>query len=455
MFVGREKELKQLQKALGQNKKDIILIYGKRRVGKTTLIKKASESFDGRIIFFEGIKAKSSVNLKRLALAIATAYSEPEFRFSSYKQAFDYLNSKKERKLIMIDEYPDLKAFEDSQTVDSMFREICDGLDENTKLVFAGSHVKMMKSLLEEDNPLFGRFTLSIKLEEFNYLEASLLYDKTADPRKKVEFYSVFGGLPYLCSLVDTTQTIRTNIEELLIPQNGQARLYIENVLSQELSSISYGETILSLIGNTKMRFSEIESRIGGNTNGGLARQLKYLLDMEIIRKVSPINKPDDKKKTYYEISNNLVRFYYTYLAPFAGRNNLLSEQAYYDDFIEKSILQFTSYRFEDIVNQYFTIQSRTGKRKGILNIGRYWYDNRKNHKNGEFDCVLETESGHEVYEIKFLSSPLTQQQCEEEAEKINQIPDIKPSKIGFVSISGFSFESDEYMLVLGNKLYC
>ncbi|MBO6084050.1 MAG: ATP-binding protein, partial [Candidatus Methanomethylophilaceae archaeon] len=67
MFVGREKELKQLQRCLSQNRKEIVLIYGKRRVGKTTLIKEAAEKFNGTVIFFEGIKAKTPVNLHRLA----------------------------------------------------------------------------------------------------------------------------------------------------------------------------------------------------------------------------------------------------------------------------------------------------------------------------------------------------------------------------------------------------
>lgn len=454
MFVGREKELKQLQRCLSQNRKEIVLIYGKRRVGKTTLIKEAAEKFNGTVIFFEGIKAKTPVNLHRLAQTIANTYSESEFNFSSYEQAFEYLNGKTDRKLIVIDEYPDLKAFEDSQTIDSMFREICDSLNDSTKLIFAGSHIKMMKSLLEEDNPLFGRFTLTLKLEEFNYLEASLLYKENTTPRKKVEFYSVFGGLPYLCSLIDSDRTLRDNIEQLLIPQNGQARLYIENVLGQELSAISYGETILSIIGNTRLRFSEIEAKVGGDTNGGLARQLKYLLDLEIIRKVSPINKPDDRKKTYYEISNNLVRFYFSYIIPYQGRNILLSEQAYYDEFIGISITQFISYRFEDITNQFFALQSRIGKRKRIRNIGRYWYDDKKNRRNGEFDCAMETENGYEIYEVKFLSTPLSLPQCQQEAQKISQIPDFKPSKIGFISLGGFNFTSEDYELISGEQLF-
>lgn len=454
MFAGRERELHQLKKSFSGNRKEIVLVYGKRRVGKTSLIKKAAEDFNGQIIFFEGIRAKTTVNLSRLAESIANAYSENALPFGSYKQAFAYLNSKQGKKLVIIDEYPDLKAFEDPQMVDSLFREICDNLNEGTKLVFSGSHIKMMKSLLEEDNPLFGRFTLTIRLEEFNYQEAAKLYDNDADPRTKVEFYSIFGGLPYLCSLVDTKQSLKQNIEELLIPQNGQARLYIENVLAQELHSISYGETILSIIGNTRMRFSEIEARLGGDTNGGLARQMRYLLDLEIIRKVAPINKPNDKKKTYYEISNNLVRFYYTYLVPYQGRDVLLSEQAFYEEFIEKTIIQFISRRFEGIVNQYFVIQSRTGKRKGILNIGRYWYDDRTTHRNREFDCAIETESGYEIYEVKFLSTPLSLPQCTEEAQKINQIPDFKPLKIGFISIEGFDFTSKNYELISADSMY-
>ena len=114
-------------------------------------------------------------------------------------------------------------------------------------------------------------------------------------------------------------------------------------------------------------------------------------------------------------------------------------------------ILKKTSEELGDILA---LPQKNDGKTSEILNIGRYWYDDRTTHRNGEFDCATETESGYEIYEVKFLSTPLSLPQCTEEAQIIRQIPDFKPSRIGFISIEGFDFTSKNYELISADSMY-
>ena len=88
------------------------------------------------------------------------------------------------------------------------------------------------------------------------------------------------------------------------------------------------------------------------------------------------------------------------------------------------------------------------------MDIGVYWYDDKKTRKNGEFDCALEFNDGYDIYEAKYLKEAMTLNQGEAEAEKIRDIAEIKARKIGFVSIEGFEFTSSEYELIKGDDLY-
>lgn len=454
MFVGREKELSLLKKEFLEDTAKTILVYGKRRVGKTSLIKEASKAFNGIVIFYEAVQAENIINLDGLASSIALSFNERKMSFATFEEVFQYLGQKKEKILLLIDEYPELVYGFHQGSLDSVFMRIINNLSSNIKLILSGSEMSIMKALLEEKNPLFGRFDLVIKLNEFDYKVASLLYKGKCSTKKKIEFYSVFGGLPYISSLLDGNKTLEENVSSLLIDESGKVRLYIEYTLKQELSKAKYAQSILLVLGNGKKRYTEIENLLGGDSSGRLAQQLEYLINLEIIKKVTPINKPQDKKKTFYTISNNLVRFYYTYILRNNGSSNLLSPFSYYSVFVSPTIETFISYRFEDIVKEYFELKVLKGNMKGILNIGTYWYDNKKEKKNGEFDVVLKTFSGYEVYEVKYQKKPITKKECESEEEQIRAVADLKNAKIGFISLSGFAFNSSEYALIPFDKLY-
>jgi len=166
MFIGREKELALLQQDyIGK----AVMVYGKRRVGKTTLIQKALKSSSYRTVYFECLKGTMQDNISGFVQELVRAKILPvPLNFGTLQDVFAYLNALPEKIVVVIDEYPYLKAMNDSATVDSIFQNIIDNRLANIELILSGSHIGMMKDTLQEKNALYGRFAVTIKLNELS-----------------------------------------------------------------------------------------------------------------------------------------------------------------------------------------------------------------------------------------------------------------------------------------------
>lgn len=453
MFIGREKELNELYQELKSKRKSAVLIYGKRRIGKSTLISQASKSFDGTIINHLFVKSSFEGNLTLLCRSIMTALDLPKsISFNNLFDLFDFIKKQNRPMLIIFDEYQYFKSSLKDGELDSYIQHIIDTLPDNIKLILCGSYISVMKELLLEENPLFGRFTKVIRLEEFNYYDASKFYSDLS-VREKIRFYSVFGGSPYVLTNLDYSKTLEHNIENLLIDQNSLLRSYIENLMLKEIQK-NYDVRILEVIGNGKKKYSEILNLLGIKDSGLLDKQLKNLMSMETITKIFPINKPDDKKKQFYEIKDNLMRFYFTYIFANDSLITKFGTEEFLNKRINTSLNNYISFRFEDIVNQYFVRMGHKGKLQNVLDFGSFWYDDPKQGKNGQFDCVLKEADGYSFFEAKFYEKPMTLDECKKEEAQIKELADIFCKKIGFVSSSGFDFEDSKYTLIDGQQLY-
>ena len=331
-------------------------------------------------------------------------------------------------------------------------RTLVTSLPENIKLVLCGSYISIMKELLTESNPLFGRFTLTLRLEEFDYYEAALFYPELAE-RDKIAFYAVFGGSPYVLSAIDAGKSLSENITALLINQNSLLRTYIENVMLSEIQQ-TFDVRVFEVIGNGKRRYSEIVAALGNGDNGLLDKQLKNLIAMDSLAKLAPVNRPDDKKRQFYEIKDNLMRFYFSYVF---GNDSLISkfgEEYFFRTYIKKSLATFISYRFEGMAQQYFMRLVRGGRLEGVLDVGSYWYDDKANRTNGQFDCVLKMADGYDFYEVKYYASPMQEAECRREEEQVRKLVELDCRNVGFLCSSGFAFAGGAYTLLTARDLY-
>lgn len=453
MFVGRQNELQILGQQLASDQ-TAVLVYGKRRVGKTTLIKKAIADAGCTAVYFECMKGTMQENIDSFVQELLRIRVLPvALAFTSFSDVFAYLNTLPQSFIIVIDEYPYLKSATNADVVDSLFQNIIDNKLRNIRLILSGSHIGMMKDMLREGNALYGRFRTVIRLSELNYLDAALFYpDKSA--YEKVGFYSVFGGSPFINEALNANESLKENIIRTILNPNNPVYLYASQLLLSDYSLKMNAERIFAVLGNGRKRYSDIEMRLDANKTGNLSKQIKSLMDLEIIHRNVPINKPNDNKKYTFEINDNLLRFYFTFVYRNGSALQMLGADAFYEQYVEPELTQFVSRRFEGICRDYFSLSVRSGKMKNVRNIGSYYYDDPKNRKNGEFDVALEHADGYSIIEAKYFVNPMEMDDIHREIGQVREIKELDVKQLGFISINGFTEKEDTCFYYTGEELY-
>lgn len=443
MFVGREEELALLREEhIGK----AVMVYGKRRVGKTTLILKALEQCSYQTVYFECLKGTMQENIDGLVQELVRVKVLPvPLAFSSLQDVFAYLNTLTQKMVVVVDEYPHLYAMNDSGVVDSVFQGIIDNRLSNIELILAGSHIGMMKDLLQERNPLYGRFATSIKLDEMNYLDAAKFYpDKSA--YDKVAHYAVFGGSPFINQALNPAATLRENIISTILNPMSPVYLYASQLVFSDNSLNVNSERIFSALGNDRKRYTEIEDALRVKKTGNLAKQIKTLTDLEILSRNIPINKPNDNKKATYELNDNLLRLYYAFVYKNSSALQVLGAEAFYDEYIAPVLTNFIARRFEDICRKYFSLQVRSGRMNGVRSIGSYYPDTAVRCDSKEFPVAVELADCYAVYLPKYSTRPMTLDEIHGEAQRMEGVNDPGIRQLGFISINGFVEQEKPYI---------
>lgn len=451
MFVGREEKLALLQhEHIGK----AVMVYGKRRVGKTTLILKALKQCSYQTVYFECLKGTMQENIDGLVQELVRVKVLPvPLAFSSLQDVFAYLNALTQKMVVVVDEYTHLYAMNDSGVVDSVFQGIIDNRLSNIELILAGSHIGMMKDLLQERNPLYGRFAASLKLDELNYLDTSKFYpDKSA--YDKVAHYAVFGGSPFINQALNPTATLRENIIGTILNPMSPVYLYASQLVFSDDALNANGERIFSALGNDRKRYTEIEDALRVKKTGNLAKQIKTLTDLEILSRSIPINKPNDNKKATYELSDNLLRFYYAFVYKNASALQVLGAEAFYDEYIAPVLTNFIARRFEDISRKYFSLQVRSGRMNGIRSIGSYYPDTAVRCDSKEFPVAVELADCYAVYLPKYSTRPMTLDEIHGEAQRMEGVNDPGIRQLGFISINGFVEQEKPYIYLNSNDIF-
>ena len=440
MFVAREKELNLINEFL--KSKGALLVYGLRRVGKTTLIQKAAQDSNKPFVYFECQKADEDKNVLLLVDLLKEQVGFVDAQFNSFLQVIKEFNRLYPGYILIIDEYSLMKQYyfqsrkpgydEKAEELDSEFQNIIDQHIDNINLIISGSSLHIMKQLTEHRNPLYGRFTREIALSQFNYLDAKKMMP-TLSIYDAVAYYSVFGGSPYVLERLDTSKSLKDNICELILDENGKLRTHLRNNVINELENDTDLHDILDVIKNGSKKYSDIVNKAHITTSGLLDKRLNKLLELDIIEAKFPIGREEDRRKKYYQIKDNLLKFYYAYVFRQDNRISLLSPSRYYDLYIEPSLKEFISRRFENIVRDYFTVGFSKGMFEDVIDIGSFFTS------DNEYDCVLKKKNGkYAIYEVKYHKEPMTIGEQNKEIEQIKNIVGLDIDEIGLVCSSGF-----------------
>ena len=456
MFLKREKEIARIREILDMHKSTskAILVYGLRRVGKSTLIQAALSEFDGVIISYLAVEDTFASNLSQFAECASKALDMPALSAVKNLDALLSLIAGTGKKIaIVLDEYPLFKASFRKGNLDSYFQRSIDNINDNVTFIFCGSYLSSMKQMSKYNEPLYGRFDLELHLKPFDYLDSAAFYPELS-PYEKIQYYSVFGGFPFVLERLRPEKGLAWNLKRAFLDNWDAVYSTINEILVTEISKLEYAAAILAYLKNGKARNSELASAINASASS-VSKELLRLMDMDLIEKNNPINRASDAKKTFYEISDSLFRFFYTYVLP--NRNYIVNygAEAAFDNLVEPSLDTYISKRFEKIVKEYAVRVIRERRNKDYLAVGTYWYDLPKEGINGEFDCVIQMKDGYTVIECKHFKEPLTISVALEEEKKIKAIKELKIKGVGFACSSGFDFENpDDWVMLSGRDLY-
>ena len=458
-FIGRENEQKRLLRAFSDERLNATLVYGRRRVGKSELLLHCLRKIKAQGLYYECRQTSESLNVRGLAEVISDAFGIPRPAFEGIEEAlrFVFEQSLKTRIVLVIDEYPYLRDV--IPGMDSILQALIDAYRDRARLslVVCGSYIDVMESLLERDNPLYGRIDLKINLKPMDYWDSSAFYPSYS-AEDKVRLYSVFGGVPYYNRLIDERLTVRENLIELLLRPDARLEGEVSSFLLPEISKVVNANEAFCALADGYTRYKDILAQSHVSSPASLVNVLDKLCGMQLVRKQAPINDPNNRKKSSYSIADNLSLFYYRYVFRYASQRSVLDEDVFYDRFVADDFeMRYVPLAFEEICRQYLVRQNRSGLIEPPFNlIGKYWYDDPVNKTNGEFDVVTEDPEGYIFYEAKFRTTPVTQKMIDDEIEQV-KATGLICHKFGFFSRSGFSDVQvrDDLVLIDLADMYC
>ncbi len=439
-FIGRKEFLNKLKKQVDTDEMSFSLIYGRRRVGKSELVKETLRCANEKSIYFECKQVAEESNVASLSAIVSDVMGLPKLGYTDIESLLDYIFklAVNEKLILVLDEYPYLR--ESVKGLDSILQSLVDRYRESSKLkvIILGSYVEIMRSLLEHSNPLYGRVDLTIDLKQMDYYESALFYPEFS-PEDKVRIYSVFGGIPYYNRLIDDKKSVRDNMIDLIASSGARLENEVSMYLSAEISKIINANEVFEALARGYSRYSDILSQSHVSSGPTLIDVLDKLIKMEVVVKTAPINDPNNKRKAGYQIADNLSLFYYRYIFKYLSQMKIMDSSVFFSKYIEKDFEEnYVPHQFEEICKQYLIRENKAGNINPVFEkIGKYYYDNPKEHTNGEFDIVTEDELGFAFYEVKFRKAPVTKSMVENEIAQVDATG-LKCYKYVFFSRSGY-----------------
>lgn len=311
-FVDRIEETARLRDALSREKSSLVVVYGRRRLGKSTLIKRVLS--DGDVYF---LADRSEGQHQRILLAKVVAQVFPDFdklTYPDWESLFRAVNYRTDKRFTLcLDEFPYL--VEQSPELPSVLQKLVDEKQLKYNLVLCGSSQNMMYGLfLDSTAPLYGRADEIMRLTPIRlpYIQEALDLDAVSS----VEEYAVWGGVPRYWELRENRNSLSDALWHNILSINGT--LYEEPIklFQDDVKDIVKTSTIMSYIGSGANRLSEIAARCNEPATN-LSRPLKKLIDLGFLEKDVPFG-IDEKnaKKSLYKIADPFMAFYYQFVVP-------------------------------------------------------------------------------------------------------------------------------------------
>ena len=440
-MIGRYKEMEQLETLYVSSRFEFLTMYGRRRIGKTTILKEFASRH--RTIFFSAQEKNDALNLIDFSKIVQSSLDGNFISaFQNWEDAFGYLCNKEsdEKLVLIIDEFPFLA--EPNPSIKSILQHMIDHKwkEKNMLLILCGSSVSfMLNDVMGYKSPLYGRITRNMEIKPFDYYESSEFFPDYNEVDKAMA-YGILGGVPRYLEAFSKELTLEENIQQNLLTDGAFLNDEPQTLLRIELREPSVYNSILEALSNGCNKITEISDHIHEDKS----KCSKYMLTLQTLRLIEkhvPCTEPATGKKGVYEITDNYYKFWYRYL--FTNRNyyEMLGTELASAEIME-NINDYMGPIFEDMCRQYLIRAAKQRKLPFVpYQIGKWWGNNPILKAQDDIDILAVDKSGEKglFCECKFRNKPMPMEEYDDLVCASEIFKNIKDKQLIFFSKSGFT----------------
>ena len=458
MFIGREAELKFLQDKFDNENGQLVVLYGRRRVGKTETLREFCKG--KQHVFYSCTQSTDKVQLSKFSKHIlkedipAKQYiSEFADWESAFRSVLDFPFGD-QKKLLIIDEFPYM--CKGNKSIPSVLQNLWDAelKDKNVMIVLCGSAMSFIeKELLAEKNPLYGRATGIYKMTEMGFYDAVKFFPNYSD-KDKVLAYSILGGIPHYLRQFSPKLSLAENIKRNILTKGSVLYSEVDFLLHQELRETPIYNSIIEAValGNTKLNDISQKSLVEDTSKTSV--YLKNLIELGIVEREFSVDSKSKEKansnRGTYRLTDNFFRFWYAFGFTNFSQLEDGDVDGVYDYVIAPALHEFASFSFEDVCKEFV----REKQKKNELpfrysKMGRWTGKTTVRDKDAPKGVrVAETEidilgigKGDKEYlvgECKFKSSPFDYSEYLDTVTKLTPFKDTAKFYYALFSESGF-----------------
>ena len=448
-FVNRKSELLYLEKEYQHPGCNFVVIYGRRRVGKTRLIK---EFVQGKPHIYFLCDREIEINLlRRMKTSIALFLNDEvleKMEVKDWDGIFLYLLDRadaSQKIVIIIDEFQYLAKA--NPAIPSIFQRLWDEKlqHKNIFLILCGSLIhRMYNTTLSYKSPLYGRRTGQMKLNPIGFYDFQNFFPDLSFAQL-VEYYAVAGGVPKYIEIFDPDKSIFENIEVSILNKNEYLYHEPRFILNEEVTEATNYFSILQTIAHGEHKIGNIAARLNISASN-LTKYIEILIELDILERQVPVTEkfPNKSKKGLYFIKDNFFRFWCSYIFPFQSQLEM-ENIGYVLEKVQNSFSMFVAPIFESVSAELVAHWNASGLLPAHFQRWGRWWD-----RDSEIDVIALNEETKEILfcECKWTSQPVdfpVLHELREKAKHVNWFTNNRKEYFLLFSKSGFTSQLEAY----------
>ena len=394
-FVNRNVELDQLTDCYDSGSADFIVIYGRRRLGKSELVRQSLDDRDDAV-YYQAVESTASNQLEQFVDAATKQIPAMRTVRRDWEVLFEELGEK--NAVVVIDEFPFL--IEQDESLPSRIQRVWDTELQATEmtLILVGSSISVMEEkVLSGSAPLYGRRTATIDLKPLDMADATQFFPEY-DSETAITAWSIYGGTPYYLQTIDPDQPLGANVQQAILSERGLLYSEPDFLLRTELRHPNTYFSILRALAHGRRTPNEIAG-MAGVESGSLSTYLQKLRRLRLVERHIPVTEsPTASKRGRYRIAAPLFRFWFRFVYGNQDQLRMLGDDAY-DEVVAPELADYTSPLFERLCQR--ALPDLVDRR--FRAVGQWWF------KQHELDALGLTREGLVAGECKFTSRPVSE----------------------------------------------